>query len=71
MGAHLGSREAPLSGTGSNLMFFFPYTRYILEATEQVAWRGHQGTNLPLTLSPQSFQVASRSVLPNHTPLTW
>ena len=46
-GAHLGSREAPLRGTGSSLRFFFPYTRYILGARARVAWRGHQGADLP------------------------
>lgn len=69
-GAHLGSREAPLRGTGSNLMFFFPYTRYILGASAGGAWQGPRGVDLPqhppLTL-PSRVQVAA-TPLPGPSP---
>lgn len=47
MGAHLGSREAPLSGTGSSLTFFFPYTRYILGPEQEWLGGGTKGLTDP------------------------
>lgn len=43
-GTYLGSKEAPFRGTGSNLMFFFPYTRYILSPEKEGIGKGHTPT---------------------------
>lgn len=56
-----------MSGTGSNLMFFFPYTRYILEAGAKWIGGDTTGPVYPNTLPPV-LPSESRSVLPTHTP---
>lgn len=71
--AYLGSREDPLRGTGSNLMFFFPYTRYILGARARVAGEGagegHKWADSALTPSgpilPTGVQASASQV---HNP---
>lgn len=68
MRTHLGSREAPLSGTGSNLMFFFPYIRYILGAGEKWLGGGAKGPIYLLIPFSQFFPADSRSVSFTHTP---